>query len=87
MLYIRGSKLVCATLNCYKFAPVTCARMVISAKKRLDKNAEENLPTSMKEKEAHWLRRALSPLHHKYSKQKALMGIWRVTRSTRFQSL
>eukprot|EP00983_Pelagomonas_calceolata_P049050 1141324-Pelagomonas_calceolata.AAC.1 len=33
-----------------------------SRKKR--KTTEETLPTSIKEKETHWLRRAVSPLHH-----------------------
>eukprot|EP00983_Pelagomonas_calceolata_P125686 1161228-Pelagomonas_calceolata.AAC.3 len=28
-----GSKLMCATLNCYYFAPVTCTRMMSSALK------------------------------------------------------
>eukprot|EP00983_Pelagomonas_calceolata_P121015 1160759-Pelagomonas_calceolata.AAC.10 len=37
--------------------------------------------------EAHWLRRAASPLHHTATKQKALMGTWRVTGSTRLQNL
>eukprot|EP00983_Pelagomonas_calceolata_P129691 1161626-Pelagomonas_calceolata.AAC.5 len=39
------------------------------------------------EKETHWLRRALSPLHHKATEQEVLMGIWRVTGGTRLQNL
>eukprot|EP00983_Pelagomonas_calceolata_P100515 1158577-Pelagomonas_calceolata.AAC.2 len=33
--------------------------------KRKATKAEEDLPTSIKEKETHWLRRAVSPLRHK----------------------
>eukprot|EP00983_Pelagomonas_calceolata_P053482 1143307-Pelagomonas_calceolata.AAC.2 len=43
--------------------------------------------TSIKEKGTHWLRRDVNPLHHKATKQKMLMGIWRVTGSTRVQNL
>eukprot|EP00983_Pelagomonas_calceolata_P039237 1137091-Pelagomonas_calceolata.AAC.1 len=50
-------------------------------------SAEETLPTSTKEKETHWLRGAVSLLHHKAAKKKKLMGIWRVTGSTRHQNL
>eukprot|EP00983_Pelagomonas_calceolata_P021732 681379-Pelagomonas_calceolata.AAC.1 len=42
--------------------------------------------TSMKEKETHWLKRAVS-LHHKATKQKKVMGFWRVTGSARLQNL
>eukprot|EP00983_Pelagomonas_calceolata_P022833 718556-Pelagomonas_calceolata.AAC.1 len=35
----------------------------------------------------HWLRRAMSPLHHKDLEQEALMGVWRVPGSTRLQNL
>eukprot|EP00983_Pelagomonas_calceolata_P085918 1156651-Pelagomonas_calceolata.AAC.2 len=45
-------------------------------KKRKTTQAEETLPTSIKEKETHWLRRAVSLLHHKATKKKKLMGIW-----------
>eukprot|EP00983_Pelagomonas_calceolata_P015821 501538-Pelagomonas_calceolata.AAC.1 len=41
--------------------------------------AEHTLPTSIKEKEAHWLKRAGSPFHHKGKEQKGLVGIWKVT--------
>eukprot|EP00983_Pelagomonas_calceolata_P070157 1150673-Pelagomonas_calceolata.AAC.1 len=44
--------------------------------------AEETTPTSIKEKETNWLRSAVSPLHHRAAKQKGLMGIRMVTRST-----
>eukprot|EP00983_Pelagomonas_calceolata_P058020 1145328-Pelagomonas_calceolata.AAC.5 len=44
--------------------------------------AEENLPTPKKEKETHWLKRAVSPLHHEDYKKNILMGIWRVIGST-----
>eukprot|EP00983_Pelagomonas_calceolata_P127668 1161429-Pelagomonas_calceolata.AAC.7 len=46
-----------------------------------------SLPASIKEKETHWLRRAVSPLHHKAAKQKMPMGIWRVARSSWLQNL
>eukprot|EP00983_Pelagomonas_calceolata_P049654 1141618-Pelagomonas_calceolata.AAC.2 len=39
------------------------------------------------EKETHWLRRAVSLLHHKATKKKKLMGIWRGTGSTQLQNL
>eukprot|EP00983_Pelagomonas_calceolata_P077832 1154030-Pelagomonas_calceolata.AAC.1 len=45
------------------------------------------LPTSITEKETHWLRRAVSPPHHKAARKKKLMWIWRVTGSTRLQNL
>eukprot|EP00983_Pelagomonas_calceolata_P118080 1160469-Pelagomonas_calceolata.AAC.12 len=32
------------------------------------------LPATVKEKETHWFRRAVSPPHHKAAKQKVLMG-------------
>eukprot|EP00983_Pelagomonas_calceolata_P131592 1161792-Pelagomonas_calceolata.AAC.1 len=35
-----------------------------------------NFPTTIKEEETRWPRRAVSPLHHKATKQKALVGIW-----------
>eukprot|EP00983_Pelagomonas_calceolata_P134549 1162070-Pelagomonas_calceolata.AAC.14 len=41
----------------------------------------------IKEKETHWLRRAVSPLHHEATKQKMLMGTWRVAGSNRLQEL
>eukprot|EP00983_Pelagomonas_calceolata_P071768 1151400-Pelagomonas_calceolata.AAC.1 len=34
-----------------------------------------SLPSLIKEKEKHWLRSAASPLHHKATKQKVLMGL------------
>eukprot|EP00983_Pelagomonas_calceolata_P047516 1140688-Pelagomonas_calceolata.AAC.1 len=40
--------------------------------------AEEALPVSNKKKEADWLKRAMSPLHHKALNQEVPMGIWRV---------
>eukprot|EP00983_Pelagomonas_calceolata_P071431 1151233-Pelagomonas_calceolata.AAC.3 len=33
-------------------------------KKRKTMQAEKTLPTSIREKEKHWLRRAINPLHH-----------------------
>eukprot|EP00983_Pelagomonas_calceolata_P045620 1139829-Pelagomonas_calceolata.AAC.1 len=39
------------------------------------------------EKETHWLRRAVSPLHHETARQNMLMGIWRVTGGTRLRNL
>eukprot|EP00983_Pelagomonas_calceolata_P057456 1145070-Pelagomonas_calceolata.AAC.4 len=41
----------------------------------------------MKEKKTHWLRRAVSPLHHKSTKQIMLMGILKINASTRLQNL
>eukprot|EP00983_Pelagomonas_calceolata_P038780 1136917-Pelagomonas_calceolata.AAC.5 len=55
--------------------------------KKKTTQADETLPISIKEKEAHWLRRAVSPLHHKDVKERVLMGIWRVSASTRLQNL
>eukprot|EP00983_Pelagomonas_calceolata_P004876 159782-Pelagomonas_calceolata.AAC.1 len=43
--------------------------------------------TSIKKKETHWLRRAVSVPFTKATRQKVLMGIWRVSSSTRQQSL
>eukprot|EP00983_Pelagomonas_calceolata_P070620 1150858-Pelagomonas_calceolata.AAC.4 len=40
----------------------------------------------MKEKETHWLRRVVIPLHHEVTKESS-MGIWRVIGSTRLQNL
>eukprot|EP00983_Pelagomonas_calceolata_P022194 697964-Pelagomonas_calceolata.AAC.1 len=65
---------------------------VAKAKKRKRKRKEklrrqETLPISIKEKETYWLRRDVSPLHHKATKQEVLMGIWRITISARLQSL
>eukprot|EP00983_Pelagomonas_calceolata_P026071 818821-Pelagomonas_calceolata.AAC.1 len=37
--------------------------------------------------ETHWLKRAVSPLHHEDYKKKFLMGIWRVIGSTRLHNL
>eukprot|EP00983_Pelagomonas_calceolata_P059459 1145922-Pelagomonas_calceolata.AAC.11 len=48
---------------------------------------QRKLSTSIKEKETHWLRRAVSLLNHKATKKKKLIGIWRVTGSTRLQNL
>eukprot|EP00983_Pelagomonas_calceolata_P006642 218014-Pelagomonas_calceolata.AAC.1 len=48
---------------------------------------EETLPTSIKEKETHWHRRAVSLLHHKAAKKKKPMGIWRVSGSIRLQNI
>eukprot|EP00983_Pelagomonas_calceolata_P083942 1156261-Pelagomonas_calceolata.AAC.2 len=44
-------------------------------KRKKTAEAEEALPTSIKEKETHWLRRAVSPLHHQDG-SKILVGIW-----------
>eukprot|EP00983_Pelagomonas_calceolata_P061477 1146848-Pelagomonas_calceolata.AAC.3 len=49
--------------------------------------AEEALPTSIKDKETHWLRRAVSLLHQKATKKEKLMGIWRITGVTWLQNL
>eukprot|EP00983_Pelagomonas_calceolata_P042917 1138708-Pelagomonas_calceolata.AAC.1 len=49
--------------------------------------AEKTLSTSIKEKETHWHRRAVSPLHHKATILKMLMETWRVSGSTRLQGL
>eukprot|EP00983_Pelagomonas_calceolata_P022875 719889-Pelagomonas_calceolata.AAC.1 len=55
-------------------------------KKRKNYIGRGNSP-STKEEETHWLRRAVSLLHHKATKKKELIGIWRVTGSTRLQNL
>eukprot|EP00983_Pelagomonas_calceolata_P016419 518296-Pelagomonas_calceolata.AAC.1 len=49
--------------------------------------AEETFPTLIKERETHWHRRAVSPLHHKATKQGVLVGIWRDSGSTWQQNL
>eukprot|EP00983_Pelagomonas_calceolata_P079673 1154789-Pelagomonas_calceolata.AAC.1 len=49
--------------------------------------AEETLSTSIEEKETNWLRRALSPLHHKATEKEMLVGTWRVTGSIHLQNL
>eukprot|EP00983_Pelagomonas_calceolata_P058592 1145558-Pelagomonas_calceolata.AAC.2 len=56
-------------------------------RKRKTTLAEETLLTSVKEKETHWLSRAVTPLHPKAAKQKMLMWIWiwRDTGSIRLQ--
>eukprot|EP00983_Pelagomonas_calceolata_P009775 316963-Pelagomonas_calceolata.AAC.1 len=46
--------------------------------------ASRALPTSIKEQETHWLRKALNSLHHKATKQKVLMGIWRHASGNKF---
>eukprot|EP00983_Pelagomonas_calceolata_P098660 1158374-Pelagomonas_calceolata.AAC.7 len=56
-------------------------------RKRGTWKTEETLPTSNEEKELHWLRRPMNPLHHKATEKKVFMGIWRVTGSTRLQIL
>eukprot|EP00983_Pelagomonas_calceolata_P069722 1150478-Pelagomonas_calceolata.AAC.17 len=56
-------------------------------KKTKTTQAEDTLPTSFEEKETHWHRRSMSPFHHEAIKQRTLMGIWRVTGSTRLQNL
>eukprot|EP00983_Pelagomonas_calceolata_P101988 1158756-Pelagomonas_calceolata.AAC.3 len=72
-------------------ARVTLLTILLPRKKRTIKTttrkAEETPYTSNKEKETHWLRRAMSHLHHEATKQRTLMGIWRVTGSTRLQNL
>eukprot|EP00983_Pelagomonas_calceolata_P040798 1137785-Pelagomonas_calceolata.AAC.5 len=35
----------------------------------------------------HWPKRAVSPHRHKATKQRMLMGVWRVTGSTRLRNL
>eukprot|EP00983_Pelagomonas_calceolata_P002851 94141-Pelagomonas_calceolata.AAC.1 len=44
-------------------------------KEELRRRAEETLPTSIKEKETRWLKRAMSPLHHKGGKRRASGGL------------
>eukprot|EP00983_Pelagomonas_calceolata_P061974 1147076-Pelagomonas_calceolata.AAC.3 len=61
--------------------------MLLDRIERQTTQAVETLPTSITEKETRWLRRAVSPLHHKAVKQKMLMGIWRVTGSTWLHNL
>eukprot|EP00983_Pelagomonas_calceolata_P072700 1151829-Pelagomonas_calceolata.AAC.1 len=56
-------------------------------KKRKTKYAKKILPPSIKEQEKHWLRRAVSPLHHKATQKRELMGIWRVIGSIQLQDL
>eukprot|EP00983_Pelagomonas_calceolata_P044281 1139237-Pelagomonas_calceolata.AAC.1 len=48
--------------------------------------AEKAFPTSIKEKETHWLKRSVSPLHHKGG-TKGLAGIWRAAESIRLWNL
>eukprot|EP00983_Pelagomonas_calceolata_P045803 1139880-Pelagomonas_calceolata.AAC.1 len=55
--------------------------------KKKNRTTEEILPASIKEEETKWLRRAVSPLHHKATEQTGLVRIWSVTGSTRHQSL
>eukprot|EP00983_Pelagomonas_calceolata_P086222 1156720-Pelagomonas_calceolata.AAC.5 len=40
--------------------------------------AEGTLPASIKEKETHWLRRAVSPLHHEAAKQKESFQLYHI---------
>eukprot|EP00983_Pelagomonas_calceolata_P079961 1154930-Pelagomonas_calceolata.AAC.1 len=47
----------------------------------------KTFPAYIKEKETHWHRRAASPLQREATRQKMLMGIWRVTGSTQLQNL
>eukprot|EP00983_Pelagomonas_calceolata_P066574 1149102-Pelagomonas_calceolata.AAC.8 len=49
--------------------------------------AEKTLPTSIKETEKQRLRRAVSPLHHKATEKRVLIGVWRVLGSVRLQNL
>eukprot|EP00983_Pelagomonas_calceolata_P009335 302227-Pelagomonas_calceolata.AAC.1 len=48
--------------------------------------AEGNLPTSIKEKETHWLKRDVNPLHRKAGTKRG-SGVWRVAGSTRLWNL
>eukprot|EP00983_Pelagomonas_calceolata_P127062 1161364-Pelagomonas_calceolata.AAC.2 len=48
--------------------------MGVGGKKRKKLQAGKTLPTSIKEKETHWLRRAMSPLHHRATRRRMLMG-------------
>eukprot|EP00983_Pelagomonas_calceolata_P103794 1158954-Pelagomonas_calceolata.AAC.5 len=43
--------------------------------------ADKTLPTSSKEIEIHWLKRADSPLHHKAGEQRIVVVTWRVSES------
>eukprot|EP00983_Pelagomonas_calceolata_P087196 1156901-Pelagomonas_calceolata.AAC.1 len=60
----------------------TQIRRLVLQKERKERKtmwAEETLPTPIKEKETHWLKRAGSLLHCKAIEERVLMGIWRVT--------
>eukprot|EP00983_Pelagomonas_calceolata_P097060 1158204-Pelagomonas_calceolata.AAC.2 len=48
---------------------------------------ERNLLALNKEEKTHWLKRAVSPLHHTAKEPERLVRIWRVTGSTRLQNL
>eukprot|EP00983_Pelagomonas_calceolata_P086351 1156744-Pelagomonas_calceolata.AAC.7 len=58
-----------------------------NVKNKKTTNAKRTLPISIKEKETHWHRRAVSPIHRKAIKLKVLMRIWRFSGSTRLQNL
>eukprot|EP00983_Pelagomonas_calceolata_P082482 1155944-Pelagomonas_calceolata.AAC.2 len=59
----------------------------VGKEKKEDYTGRENFPTSIKEKETHWLLRSMSPLHHKGLKQKVLTEVKMVSGSTRLQNL
>eukprot|EP00983_Pelagomonas_calceolata_P057855 1145246-Pelagomonas_calceolata.AAC.3 len=54
--------------------------------KSITVEAGKILPTSIQEKETHWLKRALSPIHTK-QEQEGLVGILRIAGSTQLQNL
>eukprot|EP00983_Pelagomonas_calceolata_P047735 1140769-Pelagomonas_calceolata.AAC.10 len=74
---------------CCSDVPIPRSALTVKKKKKQHRHclAEKTLPTSIKEKETHWLRRVVSPLHHDATKKKKLMGIWRVIGSTRLHNL
>eukprot|EP00983_Pelagomonas_calceolata_P043826 1139054-Pelagomonas_calceolata.AAC.5 len=77
------------TLQCMR-ASTQCVAiaegMAISEHYTLASQAEGTLPSSIEEKETHWLKGAVIPLHHK-AENEGLVGIWRVARSTWLQNL
>eukprot|EP00983_Pelagomonas_calceolata_P000401 13134-Pelagomonas_calceolata.AAC.1 len=55
----------------------TEAKLLSTNTEALERKEQHN------KKETHWLRRAVSPLHHKATEKKVKRGIWRVTGSIR----
>eukprot|EP00983_Pelagomonas_calceolata_P075826 1153170-Pelagomonas_calceolata.AAC.2 len=51
------------------------------------KNYVGSLPTTVKERETHLLRKAVTPLQHKAMEQTGLVGTWRATGSTWLHNL
>eukprot|EP00983_Pelagomonas_calceolata_P017128 537095-Pelagomonas_calceolata.AAC.1 len=52
-----------------------------------DHKGSGKTPSSIKESETNWLKKYVSPLHHKEKEHKERVGISRVTGSTQLQSL